>query len=936
MAEAAAAVVAAVAATLVLFFYLAVAAVVPVALRTLRTLHAATAAANRPLDPSKPSRTANDGADAEDDSDERAPLLGATPSALSGQARPNGRPASVATATSVGDDGVDADREGKNSADGAANWEIADDGDAGDAAHTTGATVVLPGQRPWLFVSTLRLATAALPAVGFVAVLQLCASAALAYAAASTRSPDGADAFEWFTWLAGLQLAAAAATLLVSTRAASLAEASRETATLAGETTAVVRAELDKRFYRGVLLHVAVYYAFVCSGWTVAAASAAAPAAEQGRTSRFFFADFVAHAVLSAILAAGAVSTYALIPLSKLRRKAVDGLTPSMEPEASFFSTLSLGWFDPVMAFGYANTMSLSDLWNVAPEEQIERNLATYYALRDSMPGRSLLYLLFTLCRRAALYQSFLVVLSTVLFFAGPFFLNRILDYLTNPRSLPPWTPYSYIFGLFVSVLSRFALDAQTTLVGKKIGMRARNVLSGLIYRKSLRRTTEVDVNSNEAGASVGKIVSLMSVDAQSVGQWAGSMYLPVITFINVILCIAALWYVLGWAAITGVVLMVILLGSGVPLAGLLRTKFYALKNSRDRRVNAMNELLQGIKIIKLFAWEEQFEKKIDGLREEELKNMFDAFFAASMTRVLWFSAPILTTLVTLASYTVVAGKELDPTIAFTSLALFNLLRGPMQMFPDTLVSLLDTWVSFQRIDNFLKEDELEEFTNSSSNMIKGFNPSTRLGFESASFRWTTKKKPPPIDRSSVISGLFSAIPFFSKKKANTTSLNPPDQDQEDQASNTFNLIDVDLWFPPKKLTVVVGATGSGKSSLVMALLGEMRRTHGRRSCPTDAPVAESFAAYSPGVAYVSQVAWLANATIRENILFGLKFDADRYAKVIAACALEKDLENLDGGDQTEVGEKGINLSGGQKQRLALARAVYSSSPWVVLDDPLS
>ncbi|KAJ3298346.1 hypothetical protein HDU76_006466, partial [Blyttiomyces sp. JEL0837] len=220
---------------------------------------------------------------------------------------------------------------------------------------------------------------------------------------------------------------------------------------------------------------------------------------------------------------------------------------------------------------------------------------------------------------------------------------------------------------------------------------------------------------------------------------------------------------------------------------------------------------------------------------------------------------------------------------------------------------------------------ELEQYTNPSTNTAIN-NNSAGLGFSSASFEW--KNTDEDADKKKKNAGKSAAKKsWFNFKKNKATPVPTTEPTTEPESQNVFRITNLDITFPMNQLSVIIGATGSGKSSLLLALLGEMNRINGTRSCPSQESI---------GVAYVSQFAWLTNATIRDNILFGSEFDAERYRNVVKGCALEKDFETLDGGDQTEIGEKGINLSGGQKQRIALARAAYSSSPFVVLDDPLS
>ncbi|KAI8853982.1 ABC transporter type 1, transmembrane domain-containing protein [Chytridium lagenaria] len=404
-----------------------------------------------------------------------------------------------------------------------------------------------------------------------------------------------------------------------------------------------------------------------------------------------------------------------------------------------------------------------------------------------------------------------------------------------------------------------------------------------------------------------------MSFDAGTIGDWVGFINAPVITAIQIILCVGALILILGWPSVPGIVCLTVLLFSGGPLTKYVKQGYQALKGARDRRVNAFNEIMQGIKIIKFFAWEPQFNAKIKKMREEELTFMWNAQVLYTFSRVLWYSAPFVTTLVTLGVYTGVAGKELTAEVAFMALALFSFLRQPLQSFPDTIIQLLDAWISVGRIATFLQEEELEDLDGPS---IPYSPTNPYLGFtNNATFVWekpTVSTPPTPAPRIST---------FLRWTRPTFTPTATPDAG----ISLSFTLRDLNLTFPTSELSVIVGATGSGKSSLLMALLGEMHRTAGHVHRPHTHPIAtfhKSHGLPMPASAITSR--------------FGEKLDEERYRRVIRACALERDLELLDGGDLTEVGEKGINLSGGQKQRIALARAAYSTASIVVLDDPLS
>ncbi|KAG8147407.1 hypothetical protein E2320_022931, partial [Naja naja] len=216
----------------------------------------------------------------------------------------------------------------------------------------------------------------------------------------------------------------------------------------------------------------------------------------------------------------------------------------------------------------------------------------------------------------------------------------------------------------------------------------------------------------------------------------------------------------------------------------------------------------------------------------------------------------------------------LDAQKAFTSIALFNILRFPLGMFPLTLSFMVQVKVSADRLERYLGSEDLN-----TSAIWHNSIPACDVKFHEASFAW--------------------------------------DQDSD------VTIKDITLEIAHGSLVAIVGSVGSGKSSLISAMLGEMENIKGHINI-------------QGSMAYVPQQAWIQNATLKDNIIFGSTLDETRYQQVLEACALHPDLKLLPGGDLTEIGEKGINLSGGQKQRVSLARAVYSNADIYLLDDPLS
>ncbi|KAG8558236.1 hypothetical protein GDO81_016925 [Engystomops pustulosus] len=297
----------------------------------------------------------------------------------------------------------------------------------------------------------------------------------------------------------------------------------------------------------------------------------------------------------------------------------------------------------------------------------------------------------------------------------------------------------------------------------------------------------------------------------------------------------------------------------------------------KDNRIKLMNEILNGIKVLKLYAWELAFKEKVLGIRQEELKVLKKAAYLSAVGTFTWVCAPFLVALSTFAVYVLIdKNNVLDAEKAFVSLALFNILRFPLNMLPMVISSMVQASVSLKRLRVFLSHEELEP-----DSIIREPQRSSDgcIAMKNATFSW---------------------------------SKNDP-----------ATLKEINVTIPDGSLVAVVGQVGCGKSSLLSALLGEMEKKEGVVSV-------------KGGIAYVPQQAWIQNASLKDNIVFGRERKEPLYKKVLEACALLPDLEILPSGDRTEIGEKGVNLSGGQKQRVSLARAVYCNADVYLLDDPLS
>ncbi|PVD27422.1 hypothetical protein C0Q70_12580 [Pomacea canaliculata] len=287
-----------------------------------------------------------------------------------------------------------------------------------------------------------------------------------------------------------------------------------------------------------------------------------------------------------------------------------------------------------------------------------------------------------------------------------------------------------------------------------------------------------------------------------------------------------------------------------------------------------MNEILSGIKVIKLSAWEEAFEDRVSEIRKEEITCLKRAAVLLTIQVFNWLCCPTLVIIGTLLTYVFTSGHQhLDATTAFVSLSLFNILKNPLNHLPSCISELVQAHVSFRRLKDYLA---CEDFSRS---YIEQAPEGMAISVKGGTFTWD-KDSPPTLSR-------------------------------------------ISLDIKAGQLVAVVGPVGSGKSSLLCSFLGEMGKLRGT-------------VARKGSVAYVPQQAWIQNRSLKDCVLFDNPFDEKKYRRVIRACALRPDIESFPAGDATEIGEKGINLSGGQKVRVTLARAVYSDAEVYLLDDPLS
>ncbi|KAG0223167.1 hypothetical protein BGW42_006079 [Actinomortierella wolfii] len=715
------------------------------------------------------------------------------------------------------------------------------------------------------------------------------------------------------------------------------------------------------------------------------------------------------------------------------------GSNPGVSPEftASFPSRLTFHWIQPLMSLGARRPLETEDLWIVSEERKASNISAKFQAewakeaakRRQNAMSSSNVDLedpsseknkkrkkrkqsnepkLWKAINRAFFWTFWS---SAILKFVGdalmsfqPLVTKAIITFVTTSyvghasrnqgieADIPPlWHGILLAIALYLMGVGATITQHQYWQRAMGLGAGLRTALITAIYRKGL-----VLSNRAKQDFSTGKITNIMSTDTTRLDLMAGFFHTLWAAPLMILTTLILLLINLGPSALAGVGLLIAfgpLQARVVMFLSIIRRKSTLIT---DARVKLTQEVLQGIRVIKFYGWEDAFLKKLEDLRRQELKFVRQLLISRSGIAAVNLTIPVIASTLTFVVYNL-AGNELDAATVFSSLALFNIMRMPLMIFPQVVSSMVDAIVSLGRIEDFLLADELEE--------LPPVNPDAEfaISVKNGNFEWDGKlkaltmedlKKQERMERNRHADKKaqrkeqkaqerahkkrvrkYAKVHQISIDEAERRIKQEDKENEESQASDmtsvheklsaqladkdpspdtvsmietassrskesendkdttdssavsdekaSFRLKNINITVPRGKLVAVVGAVGSGKSSLLNALVGEMRKASGSIE-------------FGGSVGYSPQSAWIQNATVKDNILFGLPYDEAKYNRVIKQCALQRDIQILPQGDQTEIGERGVNLSGGQKQRVNIARAVYFDADIVLLDDPLS
>lgn len=559
---------------------------------------------------------------------------------------------------------------------------------------------------------------------------------------------------------------------------------------------------------------------------------------------------------------------------------------------ASYLSIATMWWMHPLLRRGYKAPLDEQSVWDLPTTDQarpLQKTFDAFYAdeaqrvrgrtKRNGTPKRpNVNRAIWKSVKKTWRLAFGLHVVSAGLILFQPFLIKALLQHFESGDNL---LGISSGYTLAVLLGGTAFMSATTVNTGQflttRVACNARMICMNSAYRKILRLTATA-----RRTMDMGEIVTFLGVDCDRVlTAYKLGMWCTISPLMLAIVGVLIGTQMPPTVALVAMATIFCIMSASSHMSKKIGGYRQHLSRLSATRLKVTNEMLQGIRVVKFYSWEGFATTLIGDIRDQEIKLLRKYHKVRLANTVLMFLAPTLLNLVCFST-TVVLGNSLDIPTTFTIVALTNACRTPFSIYADASVAVAEAITSTSRLSDFLAAGD----TTATGTLEQAANVPQKvaplISLKDADFKW-----------------------------------------HQDAEALTLSKINVTL--RPGTLTIVVGPVGSGKSSLVNAMLGEMYQTRGTRVVHGD-------------IAYASQQAWIQNQTVQENILFGVPYEAEHYERVITACQLGPDFRMLEHGDKTEIGERGINLSGGQKARIAVARAMYRAPTFdfVVLDDPLS
>ncbi|KAJ1702897.1 hypothetical protein LUZ63_002676 [Rhynchospora breviuscula] len=549
----------------------------------------------------------------------------------------------------------------------------------------------------------------------------------------------------------------------------------------------------------------------------------------------------------------------------------------SLYGNASFIQLVTFSWMSPLFAKGYKKPLERDDVPEIYVKDASEYVSSSFTSILNSVKEKqglstSAVYkAIFLFVRKKVMINACFAVAGACASYVGPSLIDQLVSFLGGERKNGLTRGYLLAIAFLSAKIVETITQRQWIFGARQLGMRVRGALISHIYRKGLRLSCRSKQNHTS-----GEIINYMSVDIQRITDvvWYANIVwmLPV----QVSLAIFVLHQNLSMGAFASLAATLAIMALNIPLTRIQKRLQMKIMASKDARMKATSEVLKSMRILKLQAWDTQYLKKLEALRGVEYGWLCKSTRLTAFTSFIFWGSPAFISAITFGSC-ILMGIPLTAGRVLSALATFRMLQDPIFSLPDLLSVLAQGKVSGDRIASYLQEDEIDP---NGVEVLAKDEPDYAVEITEGTFSWETESKVPTLEsiQLKVFSGMKVAI---------------------------------------------CGAVGSGKSSILSCILGEIPKLSG-------------VVRVGGTKAYVPQSPWILSGNVRDNILFGRPYEREKYEKTIEACALRKDLELFANGDLTEIGERGINMSGGQKQRIQIARAVYQDADIYILDDPFS
>uniref|UniRef100_UPI00358FE290 ATP-binding cassette sub-family C member 12 isoform X2 n=1 Tax=Myxine glutinosa TaxID=7769 RepID=UPI00358FE290 len=566
--------------------------------------------------------------------------------------------------------------------------------------------------------------------------------------------------------------------------------------------------------------------------------------------------------------------------------------------QAGLISSALFSWETPIMLKGYKRKLDVNNVPPLSNYDATALNNSRLERLwqeelkKKGEEKASLFHVVLRFQKTRLLISGIPMALYVIMSFtSATVILQSILQY-TERESKKVSLGVGLCFALLLSEALRSTMFALVWAINNRTGIRLRSAATNMAFRKIMRL-------HGLGNTSVGQVINVLSNDGQRLFEAA--TFGPLLLIVPFLLLLGAAYTILllRTSALVGIAIFLLYWPIQLIMVRMTgRFRRNAIVHT-DNRVCIMNEVLTYIKLIKMYAWEQSFANEINEIRALENRILQKAAYMQSFNASMANTVPNIAVIFSFIVYTLL-GHNLVSSNAFTVTAVFNVMRVTIGMLPFTIRAVAESRISIARIQRLMMMKEPQSYLT----MQK--DSQFAVTMQNAALYWSSNNILPSVSTTAKQDGFqgTSTCPsMLHKDKATLQNMN--------------------LYLKRGELLGVCGNVGSGKSSLIASLLGQMELGSGKVSV-------------NGSIAYVPQQAWILHMTVRENILFGEEYEEQRYNEVIEVCGLKSDLEILMHGDETEIGERGLNLSGGQKQRVSLARAIYSNRDIYLLDDPLS